>query len=102
MSLRDTTTRKGSANPIAIVTTERSGPAPRWARPTLTADYVGTTPEVLAKWRHLSKGPSYVVPPGIRSVLYDLNQVDRWLSAGHTETTDSAKAARITMIGGAA
>jgi hypothetical protein len=59
VSPRDTTAHKQS--PIPVGTTEPAGPAPRWARPTSTADYIGTTPDVLAKWRYLDKGPSYTV-----------------------------------------
>jgi hypothetical protein len=81
----DTIARKGRTTPTPAAKAERAEPAPRWARPNETADYLGTTPDVLAKWRHLGKGPTYVVPPGIRSVLYDLNQVDRWLTAGRVE-----------------
>jgi hypothetical protein len=29
------------------------------------------------------------VPPGVRTILYDLNEVDRWLAAGRVETIDS-------------
>lgn len=85
----DTTARKGS--PIPIGTAKQATTPPRWARPAQTADYIGTTPDVLARWRYLNKGPSYIVPPGVRSVLYDLNDVDRWLTAGRVETSDSAQ-----------
>ncbi len=91
MSSRDTKARKGHTIPADVATADQAEATSRWVRPTVAADYIGTTPGVLARWRHLNKGPSYVVPPGVRSVLYDLSELDRWLTAGRVETSDSAQ-----------
>ena len=102
MSFGDTKARKGRTIPTAIVTAEHAATTSRWVRPPVAASYLGTTVDVLAKWRHLGKGPSYIVPPGIRSVLYDLNEVDRWLAAGRVETSDSPKVPHALVSEGAA
>jgi hypothetical protein len=86
---RNTRTPKGPV-PAARLNANDKPPAPRWVRGKVAAPYIGTTEEVLARWRHLNKGPSYFVPPGIRSVLYDLNELDRWVASGHVQTSAGA------------
>ncbi len=88
----DTTARKGSHSPVRNDPAVQVNYAPRWARPTKAAAYLGTTPDVLSRWRYLRKGPAYIIPPGVRSVLYDLNDVDRWLAAGRVKTSGTVVA----------
>lgn len=80
-----------STSAFDVVRTQVIDPiAPRWIRPKLAADFLGTTEGTLAKWRHEGRGPVYYVPPGIRSVLYDLSELDRFVEAGRVETTGDA------------
>jgi hypothetical protein len=84
-------TRTRSVHPAPLPAHQSSTHIPRWVRGKVAAPYLGTTEGTLAKWRHEGRGPAYHVPPGIRTVLYDLSELDVFIEAGRVETTGSAQ-----------
>ena len=65
-----------------------SVPHRRWADPSKTADYIDKSESRLAKLRHFGGGPPFVKIG--RSVLYDLDDVDRWLEGRKRRSTSDA------------
>lgn len=55
------------------------------------AEYLGTTPSVLAQWRHRGIGPRFIKVG--RKVMYDMADLNEWLTAQTFQGT--AEAARV-------
>lgn len=57
--------------------------APVWLRESEAADVLGFAPGTLRQWRHHGRGP--VFHKVGRSVVYDLAELHRFVSAGRVE-----------------
>lgn len=53
------------------------------------AELCRTSPETVRWWRYVNKGPRSVRPPGMRRVLYAVEDVEAWLASSH-EAGDAA------------
>lgn len=62
-----------------------AGTGRRWADPPRTAEYIKKSEGRLAKLRHFGGGPPFAKFG--RSVLYDLDDVDRWLESRKRRST---------------
>jgi predicted DNA-binding transcriptional regulator AlpA len=60
----------------------------RYVRTAAAADYIGSTQSTLEKWRVFGTGPRFCKCG--RSVVYDLEDLDAWLTARRrTSTSDT-------------
>jgi hypothetical protein len=65
-------------------------PALRFVRPKEAAPFIGVTEGTLRQWRHKSRGPAYYIPPGIRTVLYEVSELHAFVAAGRVDTAGGA------------
>ncbi len=54
------------------------------------AEYTGSTSATLIKYRWLGKGPRFIKLG--RKVLYDIDELDRWIEASRRTSTSQAQA----------
>lgn len=53
-----------------------------------TAEFLNTTTGVLANWRHYGQGPVYIKLQ--RKILYDREDLERWLEGLKVKTVDDS------------
>jgi hypothetical protein len=84
--------RKGSppvpSAPLPVAS--RTIPTTKFVRPKEAAPFIGVTEGTLRQWRHKNRGPAYYIPPGVRTVLYDLSDLRAFVTAGRVETAGAA------------
>lgn len=65
------------------------GIKPRYTDVHGAARYTGFSRAFFNLARHQGRGPAFIRPQGTRKILYDLHELDRWLSKGvHRSTSE--------------
>ena len=62
--------------------------AGRFAKTRQTSDYIGVSDRTMEGWRQTGIGPPYIKAGG--TVLYDLVEIDRWLSSRRRRSTSDS------------
>lgn len=62
----------------------------RYLRTGEAAQYCGLSPRTLEKFRLTGDGPPFIRPLGRRFVVYDLTDLDDWMSSGRRRSTSDA------------
>ena len=69
-------------------THERHDTATQYLRGKEAGPLIGVKEGTLTQWRHKGRGPAYFIPPGTRTVLYDVTELRRFVERGRVETAD--------------
>jgi hypothetical protein len=63
---------------------------PMFVRTKKAGPLIGFMEGTMIQWRHQGRGPAYFIPPGTRTVLYDVRELRRFVEAGRVQTAGAA------------